>query len=89
MSKQLEVLVEDEHGEERTIIVEDYEIKEGYPAETSRAPEDCHPGEPDRIEDIEVKWEDTNESLTDEEFEVYQEQIEEAIFETNKGENDD
>lgn len=73
------LMVEDE-GKEREVIITEYSFVEGLPAITNRAPEDCSPGEPDRLEDIEMHWFDTGNPLTDDEFDLHQDEIEAAIM---------
>ena len=80
MNKSLEVPVE-VTDQERIIEVTDYTYRAGCKAVTNRAPEDCYPAEPEELDDIQCHWADTGADLTDAEFELYQEQIEEACFE--------
>lgn len=67
---------------EREIIIQDYNIIKGRPAITNLAPEDCSPGEADEIEDILVLWADTQQPLTDEEYDEFEDQIKEAILDS-------
>lgn len=85
----IELFVEVQNGNEyneRKILITDYTYKPGMPAIINRAPEDCSPGEAEGIEDVECKWEESGDKLTDSEFEEYQEAIEEACFNHVKGE---
>lgn len=66
-------------GKDREAVITDYTFVEGLLAVINRAPEDCNPGEPDRYEDIIAHWDDTGVLLTDEEHEMYNESLAEAI----------
>jgi hypothetical protein len=85
VSKHLEVYVEVEelNGDlvERCIEVTDFNYSPGRKACLFRAPEDCYPAEPAEINDIECHWQDTGADLSDENWDAFGDQIEEACFE--------
>lgn len=91
MSKELEVEVEDPEGHPRTILVKDYDINWGRPGHFTGPPEDCYPSDPTEVNDVNAWWDDNTGlrvKLTDSEYEVYQDIIEEAIINDAKGDPD-
>lgn len=85
---ELEVLVESDCNNnvvERKLIITDYIYHPGMAAQLRGAPEDCDPGESPWLEAIEAKWDDTGLPLTQEEYDLFLDILEEKCFEDVQG----
>ncbi len=80
MSKRRLELYVEQDNDEKVIVINNYTYEPGYPAKISGAPEDCYPAEGPTIEDVEAEWQGTGKKLTNDEYNIYLEQIEELIF---------
>lgn len=84
MSKGIELTLGED---ERILIIDDYSYHEGRPMRPSSVRFDPpEPPESAELYDIKCHWFDTGAALTDEEWQAYQDDIEEFLFERIKEE---
>ena len=87
--KNIEITIEWRPGEERVIEVTDWTYHAGSKGHGPRGYCPGCPPEAEELDDVECNWQDVQVKLTDEEWDAYQESIEEAIFERIRDERED